>query len=53
MSGEKWTRELRAAGVSVDEFIEPGAMHGYLSIGPGNSVADHTFGLMAKWIAGH
>ncbi len=53
MSGEKWTRELRAAGVSVDEFIEPGAMHGYLSIGPGNSGADHTFGLMAKWIDAH
>lgn len=53
MSGEKWTRELRAAGVSVDEFIEPGAMHGYLSIGPGNSGADHTFGLMAKWINAH
>jgi acetyl esterase/lipase len=53
MSGEKWTRELRAAGVAVDEFIEPGALHGYLSFGPTNSGADHTYGLMARWIKAH
>jgi acetyl esterase/lipase len=53
MTGQKWVQELRAAGVSVDEFIEPGALHGYLSYGPENSGADHTYGLMAKWINAH
>jgi len=53
MSGEKWTRELRAAGVSVDEFIEPNVPHGYLSLGPEDKGADHTFDLMARWIKAH
>ncbi|MFM6977344.1 MAG: alpha/beta hydrolase [Micrococcales bacterium] len=53
MSGEKWTKELRAAGVSVDEFIEPEVPHGYLSFGPTDKGADHTFDLMARWIKAH
>jgi acetyl esterase/lipase len=53
MTGEKWVGELRAAGVSVDEFVEPDALHGYLSFGPTDSGADHTYGLMARWIKAH
>lgn len=53
MSGEPWTQQLRAAGVAVDEFIEPNVPHGYLSFGPSDNGADHTFGLMARWILAH
>ena len=53
MTGEPWTQQLRAAGVSVDEFIEPNVPHGYLSFGPDDKGADHTYGLMARWIKAH
>jgi acetyl esterase/lipase len=53
MTGEPWTKQLRAAGVSVDEFIEPNVPHGYLSFGPDDKGADHTYGLMARWIKAH
>jgi acetyl esterase/lipase len=52
LSGELWTKQLRAAGVSVDEFIEPGQTHGYLSYGPTNPGTAHTLALMARWIKG-
>jgi acetyl esterase len=53
LSGEFWTKQLRAAGVSVDEFIEPEQTHGYLSYGPTNPGTAHTFALMARWIKAH
>jgi hypothetical protein len=37
----------------VDEFIEPNVPHGYLSFGPEDKGADHTFDLMARWIKAH
>ena len=53
LSGELWTKQLRASGVSVDEFIEPEQTHGYLSYGPTNPGTAHTFSLMARWIKAH
>ncbi len=53
LSGELWVKQLRAAGVYVDEFIEPGQAHGYLSLGPTNPGTAHTLQLMARWIGSH
>jgi acetyl esterase/lipase len=53
LSGELWTKQLRAAGVAVDEFVEPKQTHGYLSHGPSHLGASHTYGLMARWIKAH
>ena len=53
LSGELWTKQLRASGVSVDEFVEPEQLHGYLSLGPSNPGTKHTFDLMARWIKAH
>ena len=49
-TGELWVQQLRASGVWVDEMIEPGALHGYLSMGPSDAGANHTLDVMARWI---
>lgn len=53
MTSQLWTQQLRAAGVSVDEFIEPDVLHGYLGLGPESAGANHTYDLMARWIKAH
>lgn len=53
-SGELWTKQLRAAGVSVDEFVEKNTSHGYVNLTPEVSPEmKHTVELMAKWINAH
>lgn len=53
-SGELWTKQLRAAGVPVDEFIERGTSHGYINTIPSASAEmKHTMELMGRWINAH
>lgn len=51
-SGEQFGRQLRSAGVEVEAITEPTALHGYLN-GPGDPGAEHTFAVIADWIARH
>jgi acetyl esterase/lipase len=53
-SGQLWTQQLRAAGISVDEFVEKGTSHGFINMIPSVSPEmKHTMELMSRWINAH